>query len=159
MRPDVLFSASEHCSLTHPVISSLALLIVLENTAQMSGTRFCQPYREGVVFLPVQWLLAPNDSSFIINLKQILGLLVHPGSLQLVDHFPRKDFVRLDLRQGEEMRFMMVTTSGEGEGVGVHTICRNTRCEHGDCWRPRHQSVLAQVFKRSDYWSNERKGS
>lgn len=56
-----------------------------------------QSYREGVVFLPVQWPLAPNDSRFIINLKEVLGLLVHPWSLQLVDHLPCKYFVRLDL--------------------------------------------------------------
>lgn len=49
------------------------------------------------MFLSVQWPLAPNDSRFIINLKQVLGFLVHPWSLQLVDHLPCKYFVRLDL--------------------------------------------------------------
>lgn len=70
------------------------------------------------MFLSVQWPLAPNDSRFIINLKEVLGFLVHPWSLQLVDHLPCKYFVRLDLDGAQETSFRMVTATG-GLGVGV----------------------------------------
>lgn len=50
-------------------------------------------YCEAVVFLSVQRPLAPDHACFIVYLKQILGLLVHAWSFQLVDHLTCEDLV------------------------------------------------------------------
>lgn len=61
-------------------------------------------YGEAAELLPVQRLLAPDHAAFIVDLKQVLGLLVHPRPLQLVDHLAREDFVWLDLSRETRKR-------------------------------------------------------
>lgn len=75
------------------------------------------PYCETVVFLSVQWPLAPDDSRFIVDLKEILGLLVHPGPLQHVDHLTCEDFVRFDLDRGR--RYDCYNLMGKVGGGGL----------------------------------------
>ena len=79
------------------------------------------PHREAPVSLSVQRPLAPDHPRYIIDLKQILGVLVHPRSLQLVDHLTCKDFVRFDLDRGRryDCYNLRGRWKGGGEGGGV----------------------------------------
>lgn len=58
-------------------------------------------YREALMSLSVQGLLALNPSCFIIYFEEVLRLLVDPGALQLVDHLSSENLVRFDLKAEE----------------------------------------------------------
>ena len=55
------------------------------------------------MLLSVKWMLAPDDSGLLINVKQVLWLLVHAGALQPVEDLTSEDLIRLDL-DGEHQR-------------------------------------------------------
>lgn len=62
-------------------------------------------YREALISLSVQRLLALNPSCFIIYFEEVLRLLVDPRALQLVDHLSSENLVRFDL-QAEEWKLL-----------------------------------------------------
>lgn len=45
------------------------------------------------MLLPVEWLLAADDSGLVVDFEQILGLLVDAGPLQLVDDLAGEDLI------------------------------------------------------------------
>lgn len=56
-------------------------------------------YLKTLVFFPVQWHFALDPSCFIINFKEAFGVLVNPGSLQLVYHLSGENLVGFNLRE------------------------------------------------------------
>lgn len=64
-------------------------------TSQETSPSYLWPsmYREALVSLSIQGLLALNPSCFIIYFEEVLRLLVNPGALQLVDHLSSEDLV------------------------------------------------------------------
>lgn len=65
------------------------------HTSQKNSACYLWPsmYREALISLSVQGLLALNPSGFIIYFEEVLRLLVDPGALQLVDHISCENLV------------------------------------------------------------------
>lgn len=56
-------------------------------------------YLKTLVFFPVQWHFALDPSCFIIDFKEAFGVLVDPGSLQLVYHLTGENLVGFNLQE------------------------------------------------------------
>ena len=54
---------------------------------------FSSSHLETFVLLSIKWMLAPDNSRLLINVKQVFGILVHTRPLKPVEYLTSEDLI------------------------------------------------------------------